>query len=529
MWKLAISEDQFDEIYDGLDVDKSIFKRDPKDADDFVRNFLSSKLYRLNTFYKIVNKTGELIRFQMNYAQHRVYAESLRHPRLIILKSRQQGISTFWLINFFDDAITKKNLSIGLMAQGLSEAGVLLKRIETAWDNLDEDFKELLGVERVTDNNSAQSWNTGSTIYIRTSFRSATLQRLHISEYGKIANQYPDKAREVRTGTLQAIAPSNVAVIESTAEGENAFKEMWDKAEEAKASGQLTPEDFSPVFLSWLDDPDCNLNVHKEPSESEKAYLDELEKITGRKLSETQRNFWVAKHQILGEQVFQEYPAIPEEAFRRVHDGTYYARLFSQHVIRKGRIVEGLYEPTLPVYVFMDLGMDDTFVLLYAQFFNGQIRIIDEYTNSGEGLEHYVNRMKQSGYQIEHVYAPHDITVKELGSGKSRLQRLRELGVTNVSVLPRLSVEAGIERVRACIPRIWMDKHCTYLKGCFLNYSREWDEKREVWKTRPLHDKWSHGADAIRYMCISPPVDMIMTSMKRAEGLFDNVVDGLAI
>ncbi len=106
---LSISKEQFLEIYEGTSVCKhaDLFYTEPKDDKDLQTNYLISKLWRLNNLYTIVDKYGNKIRFKMNLSQHRVYADCLRHPRLIILKSRQQGISTFWLVNFFDDCCTR--------------------------------------------------------------------------------------------------------------------------------------------------------------------------------------------------------------------------------------------------------------------------------------------------------------------------------------------------------------------------------------------------------------------------------------
>jgi hypothetical protein len=536
MWTLAnITEEQFDNIY-GDTIDKSIFKREPTDDSDFIANYLSSKLWRMNNLYKIVNKQGNRIVFQMNYAQHVVYAASIQHARLIILKSRQQGISTFWLICFLDDAMVYPDFNIGMMAQGKSEASTLLKRTELAWENVPEWFTSgLLGLNRIKDTSEEQGWSNNSYIFIRTSFRSATLQRLHVSEYGKIANKFPDKAKEVKTGTLQAIAPGNTVVIESTAEGDNDFKTLWNEAVLTEArvnklgTGAFPGESFKPVFLSWVNDPDCVANVLEEPSQTQAQYFEELEAKLGIKLSVEQKNFWVAKYRTLGEEIYQEYPATPEEAFSKVNDGSYYGVIYSQFIVRKGRKLSGLYDPNLPVYVAMDLGLNDTFVLVYFQKFRDEWRIIDEYANSGYGLQHYVDHMFNSGYSIATVYCPHDITVQELSTGKSRLSMLQDMGVRNAVVLEKLGLEAGIEQVRRVLANTWIDEKCTYLDLCIQNYSKEWDEKRGTWKNKPLHDKWSHGADGVRYMAISGAMHQTKLESENVRRRSSSVYGGMAI
>lgn len=506
-WPLKITKEQFVELY-GSEF-TYLFDTTPKDNDDFIANYLSSKLWRLNNLYTITDKDANAVIFNMNHAQHVVYAASLVHPRLIILKSRQQGISTFWLISYFDDAITRPNCQIGLMAQGAAEASTLLKRVGLAWEKFPEYLKQFFNVSLLTDNTNEQGFSNKAIIFIRTSFRSTTLQRLHISEFGKIANENPKRAKETKTGTLQAIKAGNTVIIESTAEGDNDFKVMWGSAVTIQGkitSGELSGysgKHFMPVFLSWVYDSDCIEPIYQEPSLTNIEYFDKVEALTGVELSTVQRNFWLVQYEELGDSIYQEYPATPEEAFSKTNNGAYYAVAFTNLVERKGRVVKDLYDENLPTYVSMDLGMNDTFVLVYFQKWGSEWRIVDEYSNSGEGLEFYVTKMKESRYQIERVICPHDITVRELGNGMTRQARLRELGVANVKVLPRGSFDIGVESVRTMIPNIWVDERCKHTISAFKNYSKEWDSKRGVWKSSHNHDKHSHFADGIRYMSLS--------------------------
>jgi len=532
-WTLAIPEDQFCQVYGDL-MSPKLFQSHPETEEDYIANYLPSKLWRLNNLYTIVDKDGDRVPFHMNYAQHRVYAASLIHPRLIILKSRQQGISTFWLISFLDDTLIFPDFQIGLMAQGKAEASTLLKRVKLAWDTFPQELKAFLVLNLLRDNTEELSFANGSTLFIRTSFRSATLQRLHISEFGKIANKYPDRAQETKTGTLQAIRPGNTIAIESTAEGNNEFKHMWDLAKEAEAKMKrqnlptLSGKDFLPVFLSWVDDPDCVSEHLEEPSLTQELYFEELESILGIVLTIAQKNFWVQQYRELGDAIYQEYPATPEEAFTKIRDGSYYATAFS-NIVKQGHIRPSLYDANLETYVCMDLGINDMFVLIYFQRWRTEWRIIDEYVNVGEGLEFYVKHMEATQYDIANVICPHDIRVRELGSGKSRLDRLRELGVKHIEVLTKAPILDGIERVRATIPNMYFDEKCTYLIDCMRNYSKEWDDIHGVWKTKPLHDKWSHGADCFRGVVMSRANHVTDREQEEITRNYSGVVDGMAL
>lgn len=513
---LSISEQEFNELYPDLQGYYD-FYNNPAPAgiskEEFERRYLKSKLWRLNNLYTVVNKQGEAVRFVMNRSQHIVYAASRLHPRIIILKSRQQGISTFWLVSYFDDGVWQKLFNIGLMAQGVDEASTLLERAKFLWDNLDADVKNYINVGLEKDNAKAFTFTNHSNIFIRVSFRSTTLQRLHISEFGKIANHSPKKAKEVKTGTLQALAVGNTGVIESTAEGRNMFKEMWDASVAALHSGQLAPKDFYPVFLSWLEDPDCVSDIDQIETPEHKKYFDELETKLERCITKQQRNFWIIQQRELGGDIFQEYPATPEEAFTASKDGTYYSRIYNETVIRKGGRRPGLYDPNLPTDVYFDLGVDDYTVLAYVQWYRGKWRIVREYWNNGYSIQHYMQSIIDSGIQVRYINLPHDGAKRELSVGDSRgraksirqicSEYMKEQGYkTIIKVLERGSLVEDIEAVRKMIPNMEIDTSCTYLHDCCLNYSKEFDDKLNVWKTTPLHDEYSHGADVLRQIVI---------------------------
>ena len=503
-WLSNISEAEYRRIYAGTDgihvVD--LFREPPTSDNDYFANYFPSKMFRLNSgLYFIEDKKGKKIPFEMNYAQHVVYAAALRHPRIIVLKSRQQGISTLWLLSFIDDGITMDSFAIGLMSQGKKESQTLLSRTTVALESLPPKVIELLGISVLKNNSEAISFSNGSIMYIQTSFRSGTLQRLHISEMGKISAKYPEKAKETKSGSLQAIAPGNTVVVESTAEGrKNEFYKMWHEA--ADYIGARTGMDFYPVFLSWVDDPDCISAVPQIINTEHEDYFSEVENDLDITLTKQQKWWVVSQMRELGELFNQEYPYSPEAAFAAVRDGTYYARLWRE----KGSVSEGgLYDPALDVHVSWDLGMNDTMELGFWQVHSVRgepsVRLVDYYYNSGEGLEHYVNVLRARNYNYGWNILPHDVKVKELGTSKTRLGVLRELGIRRVKVLKRsTSVANDIEMVRKMIPYLTIDAvKCDRVIKMMYRYTKAWDSNLGVFKDKPLHDWASHGADAFRY------------------------------
>ena len=329
---------------------------------------------------------------------------------------------------------------------------------------------------------------------------------------------------------MQAIAPGNIAVIESTAEGDNMFKTDWDNA--IANVGQLSGKDFYPVFLSWLDDPDCVITVDQNITEKTAEYFAKVEKDTGRVLTREQKNFWIVQQRELGDKIYQEYPSTPVEAFMATKDGSYYAQLFFIWVSKLNRIIAGysevsvlnestgisdiqrktdLYDENLAVQVAADLGMNDTMSITVFQTHNREVRIIDEIYDSGQQISYYTDILNKKYYaaNIEHLILPHDAKVTELTSGKTRYEVFEEElpGVT-ITVLAKTDVADGIEMCREMIKNLWIASQCEYLLKCIVNYKKEWDEKWERWRNKPNHDEYSNGADSLRYVAVGADYNM---------------------
>ena len=181
--------------------------------------------------------------------------------------------------------------------------------------------------------------------------------------------------------------------------------------------------------------------------------------------------------------------------------GAYYA-VQMEKMEKDGRVGSIPYEPRLEVHTAWDLGVGDSTAILFYQMVGQEIRVIDFYSNSGEGLTHYAKVVKEKDYVYGRHYAPHDIEVREFTTGKSRLETARGLGI-RFTVLPKLSVEDGIDAVRNILPRMWVDGvRCKELLRAMREYRKEWDEKNKCYRSKPLHDWASDMCDALRYMAI---------------------------
>lgn len=182
-------------------------------------------------------------------------------------------------------------------------------------------------------------------------------------------------------------------------------------------------------------------------------------------------------------------------------EGSYYAKYLDRMRV-SGQIGMVPWEPGFKVHTAWDIGVRDSTSIIFFQTIGTTVRIIDYYDKNKEGLEHYVGVINAKPYAYGRHIAPHDIKVKEFGSGMTRLEKARQLGISFV-VAPDLSIMDGIEAVRSTLPKVWIDEKCVPLIKALEGYKQEFDAKRKVYKPNPLHDQNSHAADAMRYLCIS--------------------------
>lgn len=193
---------------------------------DVLYEKLGSRAWRLESgkLYKIKDKDGNIVPYYPNDAQKNLHRN--QWYRNVVLKARQLGFSTDIDIQALDYALFNRDVNVGIIAHNLEAArNIFRDKVKLAWDHLPKWLKDKYEVD--TDSANEISFKVidedgvphTSRISVSTSYRSGTLQFLHISEFGKICNRYPDRAEEIVTGAIEAVPKEGFVFIESTAEG----------------------------------------------------------------------------------------------------------------------------------------------------------------------------------------------------------------------------------------------------------------------------------------------------------------------
>lgn len=201
-----------------------------------------------------------------------------------------------------------------------------------------------------------------------------------------------------------------------------------------------------------------------------------------------------------GEMGLDKYAQEFECSFNAAVEGSYYGQIIND-LEEQNRITEIPREELSKTFCAWDLGISDSTAIWVAQVVGKEIRLVDFYENHGQGLDTYVAWLRDHGWDDAAQLLPHDVEVRELGTGKSRKEMLQDAGL-EITVVKKLPVADGIQAVRRMLPRCWFDKEVKQGLDALRNYRRNYDEKRNVFYDSPLHDWCSHAADAFRYLAV---------------------------
>lgn len=291
-------------------------------------NVLNCREY-IERFLKIRTKEGNLVSLKLNEPQQRLYSvikkryESGKPVRVIVLKARQMGFSTLTEAIIFWATATRENTDSMIIAHKDEATANLFRMSKLFYENLPEPIKPMLQASNAQELNfDRPARGKKNAVGLRSRIRCATaggsgqgrsytLRNVHMSEFAF----WPGDKKETYSGIMQAVPdmPGTIVVIESTANGYDEFKALWDMAVEAQARGD--EEGFIPVFFPWHEMREYQRDVPPgfEKTEEER----ELAKAFG--LSDRQLAWrrWCIEVNCSGDvdKFRQEYPATPDEAF----------------------------------------------------------------------------------------------------------------------------------------------------------------------------------------------------------------------
>lgn len=462
---------------------------DSSELDEFARN-LADRDWRLSNLYKITDKDGRKVTFKPNKAQKLFLSEARGSD--IILKARQLGFTTLMCIVGLDEALFKNDWKVGIIAHTLDDAKEIFEsKIRYPYDNLPDVLKAQLPARN--DQAGLLRFDHGSSVRVATSARSGTLQRLHVSEFGKICAKYPQKAREIVAGSFPAVG-KNSKTIESTAEGQEGYFFQY-CAEAMRDRGE-----FKFHFFPWYDDDNYVADINQvRMTPDQKAYFEKLHHESKISLSDEQKAWWIKQENLLGGDMKRENPSTPEEAFEQAIEGAYFAAQLA-HADKRGNIGRFPYDPKYPVNTFWDLGRNDYNTIWLHQRVDGRDRFIGYYENSGEHISHYARWLDEwkrdhEAYWGDH-YWPHDGDRQDLFLENGRLGEAAKYGLQPRIVGRSAAKQEAIEAARKVFANCDFDEgECATGIKRLRHYRKEWDDAREIWKNNPRHDANSHGAD----------------------------------
>lgn len=462
--------------------------------------------WRLRNLYWVRTEKGIATPFTPNWTQED-FLSSMWYLN-IILKARQLGFTTLITLFMLDACLFNSNVHAGIIADTDDKAKEIFRdKIKFAYERLPAGLR--MARETVVDSVHALEFDNGSSIRVGTSMRGLVLQYLLVTELGKIAVEFPEKAEEIRTGSFNTVHAGQFIFIESTAKGQAglfydlcamAMKDLAEKRE-------LTPLSFRFHFYPWFLDARYELTGSAVASvvftDADRKYFAGVEAEMGCELSLGQKAWFLEKKRTQKDSMKSEYPSTPKEPFEVAIAGAYYANEMYR-VREEGRILQLPWLRGVPVHSFWDLGHSDYTSIWLMQHVYPWHRFLAYYQNSGEQIAHYVAWLQVTlatkGGILGSIYLPHDAKNKYVNAPKATEELVRDmLPGANVVVLeaPNNKYFDGIEAVRRTLAACQFDREGTVDGVKALDgYRKKWNDLLGVFRNEPLHDDASHGSDA---------------------------------
>jgi len=206
----------------------------------------------------------------------------------------------------------------------------------------------------------------------------------------------------------------------------------------------------------------------------------------------------------------EAYNQVWEGLCRQTVDGAIFAKEMQQ-AEKDGRITKVPYDATKPVHAVFDLGWSDSTAIWFLQFVGMETRLIRYIEDSQKTISYYLATMQTFGYVYETIWLPHDAENKTLAAAGRSIDDIVRAAGFKTNILPRVPILDSINAARTIFPNCWFDReHAADGLACLRHYRYEVDPDTKQFSRNPLHDHYSHGADAFRYIAL-----MIKEPVKR--------------
>lgn len=496
---------------------------------------LSSKEWRMTSgMYLILDESGITVPFKLRWEQQEFLRN--RHHRNFVPKARKLGMSTFIVLDYLDDCLFTRDFRCGVIDLKQLDAEDKLSMAKFAWDKGRDHpdpamrvlWQHLHRLNPLVDESKKKlGWKNGSIYTAGTKYTGKTPVKLHCSEFGPIAAQFPNVAQDIVRGSFNSVPMGGTIDIETTMEGGRMGEcyRIFKLALKAAGMDELTELDWRLHFFSWLGHPRYQLAGIPESalqartreyfSKLHDEHGDWLQKNYGyRTVPADRQAWWERKYESLGDYMWQQFPTTVGECDMANVVGQIYKEFTKLRA--DGRVTA--YEPEqLPCVMAGDLGSSANTALWLIQPAGKFTNVLDCAFGEGAGAPWVAEMFRR--WQAEHsrtivqVLLPHDANITDKGSGLTYVQNLVKAGVPQrlITVVPRTpDVWTGIDAVHKVLVNSWFHSRCD--KPVYTDEGAELPSgvaRLEGYRVKPpgasgavnnmpMHDICSHAADGMR-------------------------------
>lgn len=484
---------------------------------------MADPLWRLTNLYQCLTEDGQAVHFVPTPEQRTVMVAIYIRGwlRIIIPKARQLGISLLLNLIGLDGVVFQDGFSGAWVDKTQPDAEKKKReKFKFAWERLPASIRRELKVE--TDTNAAfivrgpkapgaTDDPPASTFEFGINFRGGTVEFLVVSEWGTVQNDDRQRSREIKAGAIPAVerAANGLCVVETTWKG-GLDGEVGPYVLEALdvPEAQKGPKSWRILFFGWQTCPSYRQSHGYIDPESEK-YFAEVE-AKGVVLDHEQKLWYAEKRRTAtsAKTIKEEYPTLPHECWENMPQGSFYG--YAIEAARTAGRIRLFETDRWPVHTFWDLGLPINTVTWYAQIRPEAILLVDVDLELDIDMTTRAERMRAKGWPYGFHFLPWDAGQKSTLSVPPVAEYAKHLG-PNVRVVPQIGrVVDGINLVHKDFPRfVFHSERCKRALEFLSRYRSERETSTGIAKDVPVHDRYSHVADALRQVSQALAAGMI--------------------